>query len=297
MPQYAKEAILIRGLAKLQDIDRRWLYLATVVVLLASFGVRIPTPPGQTSRATRGLFDAIESCPPDKVVLIDSSWNQGSQAENLAQLECVVRHLCRRHTRFVVTSVGVTFFGPEFARRFIEPIAADAGYEYGVDWVNCGYVQAGEDYKVIIDGLCRDFHRIYPNDVTGQPMTDLPLMSKVRSIRDVHLVYCVTYSPSEDWISFVKGQFGTPVAFGCMTIMSPLYATYIDSGQLCGMLAGNRGAAEYEALLGYEGTATQGITFASFGNCMILAAVVLGNLGWWAARRLREHGNMHRGAR
>ena len=158
MPQYAKEATLIRWLARLQDIDRRWLYLATVIVLAASFSVRIPTPPGQTSLATRGLYDAIESCPPDKVVLIDSSWDQGSQAENLAQLECVVRHLCRRGVRFVVVSVAVTPFGPEFARRVIEPIAANAGYVYGRDWANCGYIQTGGDMKVSIDGLCRDFH-------------------------------------------------------------------------------------------------------------------------------------------
>src|SRR5512143_450482 len=106
---------MLRWLARLHSIDRRWLYLATVVVLIASFSVRIPTPPGQASHATRGLFGAVESCPPDKVVMIDSSWDQGSQAENLAQLECVVRHLCRQRIRFVVVSVAITPFAPEFA--------------------------------------------------------------------------------------------------------------------------------------------------------------------------------------
>ena len=278
---------MVRLLAKLHNLDRRWLYLATVVVLLVSFGVRIPTPPGKAPRATRGLYDAIESCPPDKVVLIDSSWDQGSAAENYAQLECVVRHLCRQHVRFVVASVAITPFAPEFAERVIGPIVAEAGYVYGTDWVNLGYVTGG-DMKVIINGLCHDLHAMWPSDVHGTPVGNLPLMQRVHSIRDVHLLYSITYSPTEDWISLVNGQFGTPVAFGCMTIMSPLYATYIDSGQLCGMLAGNRGAAEYEALLGREGTATERITFASFGNCMILAAVVLGNLGLWAARRSRR---------
>ena len=278
---------MIRWLARLHTLDRRWLYLATVVVLLASFGVRIPTPPGRVSVATRGLYDAIESCPPDKVVLIDSSWDQGSQAENLAQMECVVRHLCDKRVRFVVTSVGVTQFAPEFARRVVEPIAAQAGYDYGRDWVNLGYV-TGADLKVLIDGLCRDLHAVWPRDAKGTPLGDLPLMRQVRSIADVHLVYCITYSPTPDWIGFVKGQFGIPVAFGCMSIMSPFYATYIDSGQLSGMLAGNRGAAEYESLIHHEGTGTNRITFASFGNCMILLAVLLGNLGFWASRRLRK---------
>ena len=278
---------MTRWLGRLHSLDRRWLYLATVVLLLASFSVRIPMPPGRVSIATQGLYDAVESCPPDKVVLIDSSWDQGSQAENYAQLECVVRHLCRKGVKFVVASVGITPFAPEFADRVIEPIARKAGYVYGRDWVNLGYVQA-PDIKVLINGLCGDIHGVYPQDVRGKPVAQLPLMARVRTIRDAHLLYSITYSPTPDWISLVQGQYGTPVAFGCMSIMSPYYSTYIDSRQLCGMLNGNRGAAEYEMLIGQPGVGSQRITFASFGNCIIIAAIVLGNLGLWALRRQRR---------
>jgi hypothetical protein len=243
---------------------------------------------------TRRLFEAVESCPPDKVVLIDSSWDMGSQAENEAQLECVVRHLCRKRVRFVVISVQRAQLGPEFARRVIKKIAGKAGYQYGTDWVNLGFVQAGSDIKVVIEALCRDIHAVRPTDVDGKPVAELPLMDvlkgtqEVPSIRHVHLVLSITYSPAEDWISLVKGQFGTPVAFGCMTIMSPYYHTFIESGQLCGMLIGNWGAAEYERLTRQPGKGTELIAFATYGNCMILAAILLGNLGLWAARRSRR---------
>jgi hypothetical protein len=129
---------------------------------------------------------------------------------------------------------------------------------------------------------------MWPRDLRGTPVARIPLMAQVRTIRDAHLVYCITYSPREEWISLVRGQYGTPVAFGCMSIMSPYYSTFIDSGQLCGMLNGNRGAAEYEMLTGLPGVGSQRITFASFGNCVILAAVVLGNLGLWAMQRRGE---------
>ncbi|MBM4035754.1 MAG: hypothetical protein FJ291_28780 [Planctomycetes bacterium] len=280
---------MIRWLARLRDIDRRWLYLATAVALAVPFVARgrIAMPPTEPFMVTRRLFDAIEACPPDKVVLIDSSWNMGSQAENEAQLECVVRHLCRRRVRFVVISVGVTELGPEFARQVIEPIAAEAGRQYGTDWVNLGYVQAGGDIKVLIEALCRDLHAVRPTDVHDTPVAQLPLMRSVRSINDAHLLFSVTYSPTADWISLVKGQFGTPVAFGCMTIMSPYYHTFIESGQLSGMLVGNWGAAEYERLTQARGKGTERIAFATYGNCAILAAILLGNLGLWAARRTR----------
>ena len=102
---------MIDRLARLRTLNQRWLYLATVLLLIVPFVVTVPMPPGGTSVATQGLYDTIESCPPDKVVLIDSSWDMGSRAENHAQLECVVRHLCRRRIRFVVTSM-VTPFAP-----------------------------------------------------------------------------------------------------------------------------------------------------------------------------------------
>jgi len=279
---------MMERLAKLESLSQRWLYLATILLLMVPFLVRIPMPPrGQAVMAAKGVYDTIEACPPDKVVMIDSSWDMGSRAENRAQLECVVRHLCRRRIRFVVTSM-VTPFAPDFAARVIEPIAKKAGYVYGRDWVNTGFIQVGGNIGAIIDGMCKDFHKIRPTDWKGVPASKLPLLQKVRTINDIHMVYCITYSPAEQWISFVKGQYDTPVAFGCMSIMGPWYYTYLDSGQLCGMLLGNRGAAEYEALLGHPSTGTRLIGVASFGNCIIIAAAFLGNLGAWAARRARR---------
>jgi hypothetical protein len=279
---------MIRLLAKLHDLDGRWLYAVMLLVLIPPLAVTIPMPPHTPSSATLGLHDAIETCPEDKVVWIDSTWDMGSKAECRSQIECIVRHLCRKGVRFVVTSVAASPFAPKFARDAIEPIAEEAGYVYGHDWVNAGYKQAGGGMAVVIDGLCRDFQRIYPADDKNTPMADLPLMARVRSIEDVHLVCCITYAPSPDWISFVKGQYGTPVGFACMSIMAPNYFTFLDSGQLCGMLVGNRGAAEYEALGGYRGEGTRLIMAASFGVCVIIGAALLGNIGMWARRRIER---------
>jgi len=71
--------------------------------------------------------------------------------------------------------------------------------------------------------------------------------------------------------------------------MGPNYYTYIHSKQLCGMLIGNRGAAEYEALIDRPSTGTRLIGVASFGNSIIIAAALLGNIGAWAALRARRN--------
>jgi hypothetical protein len=274
-------------LAKLHSLNARWLYLGTAILLIIPFVVLIPIPAGKPTRAVQGLYDTIEACPPDKVVWIDSTWDQGSRAENAAQLECVVRHLCRRKIRFVVTSVG-NMFAPEFAAKVIEPIAKDAGYEYGRDWVNTGFVQANAGLGVVINGMAKNFHNIREADVRGTPIAQIPLMKQVRTIDDIYLVYAITYSPTQDWISFVKGQFGTPVAFGCMSIMGPYYQTFFESKQLCGMLVGNRGSAQYEDLIHHRSLGTKLSMVASFGNGAIILAALLGNVGLWALLRARR---------
>ena len=96
---------MIRLLAKLHDLDGRWLYAAMLLVLIPPLAVTIPMPSHTTSSATLGLHDAIEACPKDKVVWIDSTWDMASRAECEGQLECVVRHLCRERTPFIVTSM------------------------------------------------------------------------------------------------------------------------------------------------------------------------------------------------
>lgn len=278
---------MTRGLAKLHSLNARWLYLGASILLVIPFVVPISPPPGRPSRAVQGLYDMIEKCPANGIVWIDSAWDQGSRAENEAELECVVRHLCRRRIRFVVTSLGCQF-GPEFAAKVITPIVGEAGYTYGTDWANLGFVQCNAGLPVVINSLANNFKSVREKDVDGTPVDELPLMKDVKTIQDFYMVYAVTYSPPQEWISFVKGQFGTPVAFGCMSIMGPYYQTFFESGQLSGMLVGDRGSAQYEALLGHRSLGTKLSMVASFGNVAIILAALFGNLGMWAVRRARR---------
>jgi hypothetical protein len=284
---------MLRWLARLHGIDSRWLYLATVLVLLVPFVVPIPIPGGFISPPTRGAYETLASCPPDKVVVIDSSWDAGSASENRAQLECITRHLCERQIRFIVVSVGIAPFAPDFSDQVITPIAAETGRVYGRDWVSMGYVAgppAGTrgGLGVVIEGLCRDFQRVFPKDRRGRTAADLPLLSEVRDHDDIHAFAVLTYQANDDWLSVISGIFGGRLVVGCMSIVGPYFYPYLDSGQLAGALIGNRGAAEYELLLGRPGAGTKLTMAGSFGNCAIILAALVGNVGFWAARRARR---------
>lgn len=279
---------MIDFLAKLQRLDRRWLYAVTLIVVFVPIIIPVGIPDIAVAPATRDLYNAIENCPEDGIVLIDSSWDAGSLAENQAQLRCVVRHLCQRKIRFVVTSVGITALGPDFAWDTIQPIAKKHGYVYGRDWVNAGFVQGVEgSIGAIITGVCEDFRGTFPVDAFGTPMERLPLMQGFEGVKDenAYLVYVITYAPAPEWISWIYGQYNKPLAFGAMSIMAPVYYNNYQANQLKGLLLGNRAAAEYEQLLGAPGQGTRLAIAGSFGSMAVIAAAILGNVAWWAGRQ------------
>ncbi len=278
---------MLKTLSMLYHLNPRWLYLAVTVVLIIPLMVEIPMPQNRETRGPRGVYDMVGLCPADKVILIDSSWDLGSKPECMAQLECFVNDLCRRKKRFVVFSTGI--YAPTFANDVIRPIAKKAGYVYGTDWVNLGFIKPPADNMgVLIQSFCNDIHGTRPIDGDGTAVSNLPLMRLVRTSSNIHMVCSINYCPWQEWISFGKGQFGLPIAFASASIMGPYYYVFVDSGQLCGLLAGNRGAAEYEALTGMRGMGSKVMMAFAFGLCFIIASVLMGNIGFWASVRLRR---------
>jgi hypothetical protein len=250
--------------------------------------------PVYVSPETRRLYEFIEKCPPGKVILVDSAWDAGSQGENWGQVEVVFEHLLRKRIPFIITSVEITPLGPQFADQVIERLVREKfpDRKYGVDWVNLGYTKGGWQ---AMQQIAKDIRQQYKKDSRGYSLDDaerLPLMQRVRNIEDIYLIYSVTYSPLEDWIAFIHGVYGTPIAFGCAGIQSTTYYRYLLSGQLVGMLVGVRGAAEYDALLHPDlrdrnSLGTKLIVPQAFGHLVIIVAVILGNIGYFAARRRR----------
>ncbi len=273
---------------RLQNLDRRIIYGVLFVVTVAAF-LLPPLPVTHVGPEARAAFNAIDACPPDKVIIFDSSWAMWTQAENQAQFLALAEHMFRRNIKFVVTSVGLEPFGPKMAQDELDKLAEKHHKKYGVDYVNLGYKSAGGSAMVgaplgfLMEGFARDIHATFPTDMKGTPVNELPLMQRVKNIKDdVYLVICIAYEPPVEWISFVHAQFGTPLVFACMSIVVPNYAIYFDAGQLAGILGGTRGAAEYERLLELEepGQGTQLMTPQSFVHLLIIVFIIMGNIGY-----------------
>ena len=71
--------------------------------------------------------------------------------------------------------------------------------------------------------------------------------------------------------------------------MAPKFYAYVSSGQFVGLLGGMRGAAEYEILIGEEADAVTGMQAQSLVHLLIIALVILGNVGFFLGRgRIRK---------
>ena len=75
---------------------------------------------------------------------------------------------------------------------------------------------------------------------------------------------------------------------GATAVMAPKFYAFVSAGQFKGLLGGMKGAAEYELLLDESASAVTGMGAQSMVHLLIIALVILGNLGFFLGRRRRE---------
>ena len=76
-----------------------------------------------------------------------------------------------------------------------------------------------------------------------------------------------------------------PLAIGVTGVMATDYYPYLQSGRIFGLMGGLKGAAEYEQLADNPGPATKGMAMQMWAHLLIIAFIIVGNIGYFATRR------------
>lgn len=276
-------------LERLQTLDRRIIYLFFFLFIVGAHFITVQwrvTPASQT----RKLFKTIEELPTDKVILIDSDWGAGTKAEAEGQMRAVLHHAMRRGLKFIILSWTQNLEGQKFGYDVAADVAKDYNYEYGTDW--CTLAALTKAGGATLAALAKDIHGTAESDFNGIDLDNaekLSMMQKVRDIFDIGLICQVTYShEGTPWIGFVQGVYGTKYAVAVSAITSSTAYSFVESGQICGMLAGAPGAAEYEELLNLPPDrrfAREPVNVLSMAIIYILFAIVLGNVAYFGSAR------------
>jgi hypothetical protein len=198
----------------------------------------------------------------------------GGKPELYPMAVALLRHAFRKN----LNVLGLTLWpaGAGLAETAFTEVARETGQKRGIDYVFLGYAP-GDASAVISMG--QDFHAAFPADYYGTKTADIPLLQKVRSLRDMQYVISLSvgFPGIDTWYVYGKEKYGFELGGGCTAVSAPRFYPLLDTGQINGLLGGLRGAAEYEILLGVKGKAMAGMDAQSVTHFVIIFLIVTCN--------------------
>ena len=265
------------------SIDRRIIFLsmglAVALPLLWPLGF-----PVQVSEETRSFYREMEGLKPGNIILLSIDYEGDVMAEVDPMAVAVMKHAFSKDLK--VVSLTTYAGGTGIAERILNEAARAYGKTYGDDFVFLGY---NPDWSGTILRLGESFKATYPTDQHGRVTAELPLMQHVETYRDISLIVSISGSAlSEYWAIWAGGRYGVKVISGNTAIQAILIYPYYQAHQILGFLGGLKGAAEYEALIGKPAMGARGMDAQSIAHGLMVVFIIVGNLGFFLARRARR---------
>lgn len=259
--------------SRLLRLDRRIIFLlialATLLPLLYPAGLPIRVSP-----EVRKIYDHIESLSEGSTFLLSLDFEPGGKPELYPMALALLRHAFRKNLKVLGTTLWPA--GAGLAETALSSVAQETGKERGKDYVFLGYAP-GDASAVISMG--QDFHAAFPTDYYGIKTENLPLLTPIRTLRDVQYVISLSvgFPGLDTWYVYGKEKYGFELGGGCTAVSAPRFYPLLQTGQINGLLGGLRGAAEYEILLGKEGKALAGMDAQSATHFLIIFLIVVCN--------------------
>ncbi len=234
---------------KIQSLDRRYVYLvvalAIIVPLLIPFNSRI-----DTTEPTENVYQMIDSFAgkPDKAILMNFSHNASTMAELFPMEVSILRHCFERNVKvftlcFYPDTAPLVDYAINTAKEDFDNIKS------GENYCNFGYKPIGLFLPILL-GMGENIAEAVETDAEGRKLENLLIMEGIQNYDDLNLIVDFSASGSVfSWITYARVKFGANVAAGITAVMAADNYPYLQSGQLIGMLAGIKGAAEYEKLV------------------------------------------------
>jgi hypothetical protein len=273
---------------RLTKIPRQVIYaviaLAIMIPLIKPIGLPIRVMP-----KAEKLYAAIDSLgSPSKPILISCDFDPQSMPELYPMLIAILRHCFARDIRVVVMALWPQ--GPGLAEMALDQVRREYDKEYGKDYAFLGYKFG---VTAILLGMGDNIKGVFPVDYYGTSLDSIEITSKMRNYNDLSMV--VTLSAGDPgwraWLLYAQARYHAPVGIGVTAVSAADVYPYVETGQVVGLLAGMKGASEYEILV-HQGkysegkrTAVQGMDAQSLGHLIIMVFIIIGNIGYFATRR------------
>ncbi len=242
------------------------------------------------SPETQQLYDAISELPSGAKVLVSFDYDPPSAPELQPMAEAFL-YYCFTHD-FKVIVIGLWPQGPQQANLAIDKLLAlpeieAKNLQYGIDYVNLGY-QAGNEF--VIQRMGGSFESMFPTDYSGHPYSDLELVRNIRNFSNIDYSFNLSagYPGTQEWVQVAVDRYGLSMGGGNTAVQAPMMYTYLQAGQLAGLLGGMNGAAEFEKLVGREDKGTRFMLSQSFAHMVVIAFILIGNVAFIVGGRKKK---------
>jgi len=270
---------------KLQYVDRRIIYtlliIGVVTALINPMGLPI-----SISGETEAFYDEINKLQPGDIFYMGMEFSTGGIPELRPAVVVSARLAFSRGAKIVTGAMWIE--GAQIGATAVNEVAEEMGKEYGVDYVNLGYKPGGQ---VFLEKAAYDLWDAAAGvDNRGNSLSDLSLMSEVKSFEDVKLIgiYNTGNPGVQEYIKIVGDRLGVPLISSCVAVSIPEQMPFLQSGQLKGLLKGMRGAAEFEVMNKMPGPATAGMDAQSVAHVIIIVFMIIGNIGYFLGTQKKK---------
>jgi hypothetical protein len=265
--------------------SRRIIYLLVALAILVPYFLVLPLP-FKASPLAKKLYDHVDALKPGTRVLVALDYDPAAVAELNPMAQAILRHCFKKGLVPVVMTHWST--GIDMAERITREAAVDAGkrygreFESGRDWVYLGFRTGG--YAVVM-GMGKGLKGVFEKDFYGKPTQGMAALEGIASLKDIGLAVDLAAGATVGlWIAYGSDRYGFPLGVGTTAVQAPDMYPFLSSGQLVGLLAGLRGAADYENLLDVSGDATRGMLAQSAAHVLMIGLIVFANVRFLAGR-------------
>lgn len=273
-------------LKKRKPLDRR------IIFLLIFIGVSLPILikvglPIETTENVNMVYDLVENTPEGSAVLISFDYDPSTKPEIHPQATAIIRHALRRDQKIVAMALWP--MGVKMCEQIFKSLEEEGiDVVYGRDWVNMGYKAGG---AISLKAIGKDFRKVFPQDTNGDLVDEIPLLNGISKLSDFG--YVMSFSAGapgiKEWVQIGHDMYNIPVSGGVTAVSAPAILPYVnEQKQLTGLLGGMKAAAEYEFLIKFPGTATQGMDAQSFAHLIIILLILVGNINYFYNRKLEK---------
>ncbi|HPH61968.1 MAG TPA: hypothetical protein PLX72_10010, partial [Candidatus Syntrophosphaera sp.] len=184
----------------------------------------------------------------DRAILMSFFHDASTMPELYPMQIAILRHCFERNVKVFFLSFLPT--GAPIIDMAINSVKEEyPNIKSGTDYCNFGYIPSALIMQTII-GMGDNIATAVPTDAEGRKVENLPIMKGINNYTEMNLVIEFSGSVAGGyWLTYARPKFGTNIAVGVTAVMAADEYPYLQTGQFIGMLAGLKGAAEYEKLV------------------------------------------------